>query len=325
LQKLYADIDPDNDPEVETYTFEQAKADLAKIKTIKPPPPAPKKVNVTKPAGWPFDKAGAVKMQGSNGSMTVNTPGGNIVMRKIPAGSFVMGSATGHNDEIPCVVKIAKPFYMAEMEVRNALYKKFDPKHDSGWIDTLGKDHGNGGIHAVHDKFPVIRVSWDEANAFCKWLSDKTGKKFRLPTEAEWEWAARAGSENDFYWGGCNDDFGKFANLSDSSMKRFDKISTFNYMLRVDKVNDGSQIQTEPKKYQPNAFGLHDMIGNVAEWTSSDYRPYPYKDAPPTKGSEKVSRGGSWRDLPRWARVSRRVPYQPYQRVYNVGIRLVME
>jgi formylglycine-generating enzyme required for sulfatase activity len=117
------------------------------------------------------------------------------------------------------------------------------------------------------------------------------------------------------FYGKTDADFSKHANLADATIKRFDKISTYNYLLRVDSANDGAQVQTSVGKYQPNAFGLCDMIGNVAEWTSSSYG----------STGQKVSRGGSWRDLPRWVPAGRRVPYQPYQRVYNVGIRVVMD
>lgn len=84
---------------------------------------------------------------------------------------------------------------------------------------------------------------------------------------------------------------------------------------------------SKPLKIEPNAFGLKDMIGNVAEWTSSDYKPYPYTEKAESKSRKerKVSRGGSWRDLPRWATSSYRTPYQPYQKVFNVGIRPVIE
>ena len=92
--------------------------------------------------------------------------------------------------------------------------------------------------------------------------------------------------------------------------------------------NDGMQTMSNgSSKYQANAFGLKDMIGNVAEWTSSDYAPYPYSSKAETGSATaaKVSRGGSWRQLPRWATSSFRTAYKPHQKVYNVGIRLVIE
>ncbi len=117
------------------------------------------------------------------------------------------------------------------------------------------------------------------------------------------------------YYGKTDADFSKHANLSDSTISKFSKISTYNYLLRVSSVTDGALVQTSVWKKLPNAFGLCDMIGNVAEWTSSSYGTTDHK----------VTRGGSWRDLPRWVPAGRRVPYQRHQRVYNVGIRLVIE
>ena len=171
----------------------------------------------------------------------------------------------------------------------------------------------------------------------CKWLSEKTGKKVSLPTEAQWEYTARAGTDTAFYFGDVKSDFGKFANLADKSIGKFDHIRTHNNRIRTNDVDDGQQIMgvyggrgtrhSAVLEYQPNAFGLKNMIGNVAEWTSSDYKPYPYGVKAETGSPEtrKVVRGGAWSDLPRWATASFRVPYQPYQKVFNVGIRLVIE
>jgi len=322
-QKLYANID--EDPETDGYTIDQAIADRRGRKPVMPPKEANRPAAATL-AGWPFDAATAKQKQAAAGkdSVTVATPGGAITLRRIPAGRFVMGSPAGQGDETPHVATIVKPFWMADAEVTNALYNAFDATHDSGYMDRHGKDNGSGGVSATGPHMPVIRVSFNEARAFCKWLSAKTGKRFRLPTEVEWEWAARAGTATPFYFGPADADFSKHANLADTSLKKLDKISTYNYILRNDARNDGALTQTDVKKYAPNAFGLHDMIGNVAEWTSSDYTLYgakPHASVP----MRKVTRGGGWRDIARWALVHRRVPYQGHQRVYNVGIRLVME
>jgi len=305
LQKLYAGIEEDY--EADGYTFAQAAKDRTGRKAVIPAslkaPAAPKA-----PSGWPFRaKAG--------NSVQIDTPGGKITMVRIPAGKFIMGTPGGPIDETPRIAEVSKPFWMARTEVTNRAYKAFDPSHESGFMDTLGKDQKSPGINANGADWPVIRVSYKQAEAFCKWLSTKTGRKFRLPTETEWEFAARAGTDTPMYYGGTDADFSKHANLSDATMDRFSKISTYNYMLRVDSVNDGAIVQTSVGKHQPNGFGLCDMIGNVAEWTSSSYG----------KTSDKVTRGGSWRDIPRWVPVGRRTPYQTHQRVYNVGIRLVMD
>ncbi|MBT3200980.1 MAG: SUMF1/EgtB/PvdO family nonheme iron enzyme [Phycisphaerales bacterium] len=305
LQKEYANIDEDY--EDDGYTFAQAAKDRAARKPVMPPKAAATKA-VKAPSGWPF-------VAKTGPAMEIATPGGKLAMQRIPAGKFVMGTPGGPSDEAPRVAEITKPFWMARTELTNAMYLAFAPKHDSGFIDLHGKDQKNRGINAKGADWPVIRVSQQDAVAFCKWLSEKTGKKFRLPTEAEWEFAARAGADTPMFYGKTDADFSKHANLADATIKRFDKISTYNYLLRVDSANDGAQVQTSVGKYQPNAFGLCDMIGNVAEWTSSSYG----------STGQKVSRGGSWRDLPRWVPAGRRVPYQPYQRVYNVGIRVVMD
>ncbi len=300
LQKQYANITVDY--ESDQYPLNRAKAELAKIKPV-----TPKAISVQKSlkvAGWPTK----VK-QGTRKEVSIG--GKKVAFRQIPTGKFVMGSTKYGTAK---TASITSSFWMAEKEVTNELFLMFKKDHDSGFIDEHGKDHTRPGIECKTPSLPVIRVSWLEATAFTKWLSKKTGKKFRLPTEKEWEYAARAGSDKPFFWGNEKSDFSKYANFADKNIDKFDARQTFNFILREDKFNDGAQIQTTPGKYQPNNFGLYDMFGNVAEFTSTS-----------TKDGRVVTKGGSWYDLPHWVDAGNNVKYEKFQRVYNVGIRLIME
>ncbi len=320
---LYQVANMDSTLEAEAYDFEKAKADLDKIRFEQPTKKRKPRARTPKLEGWPLTNVKQEKVQ-------VDMPGGSLTFLRIPAGSFVMGDAKGYQDETPHVVTIEKPFLMADIEVPLRNFLAWKPDHYNGYIDELGKDHTTPGIDLMKNEwFPAVRVSWEEAQAYCQWLCEKTGKKFRLPTEAEWEWAARGGTATPFYWGKENDNFGPYANLADASLDRIpNQRQTLNYYLRDMRYNDGQQVLGVVGMHKPNAFGLKDMIGNAAEWTQSAYVPYPYaNDArnTPAKDAEIVSRGGSWDLLPRHSRVSIRVPYPQWQRVANVGIRLVVE
>ncbi|MCF0233703.1 MAG: SUMF1/EgtB/PvdO family nonheme iron enzyme, partial [Thermoguttaceae bacterium] len=202
-----------------------------------------------------------------------------------------------------------------------------DASHDSRFIDQQWKDHVLPGYPANLPKQPVIRISWDEANAFCDWLSEKTGKKFRLPTEYEWEWAARAGAATPMWYGELDANFAEYENLADDKTKDF-VVQGVNpqpianppewraFIPRANGVNDGAMIATSVGSYKPNPWGLYDMLGNVSEWTASTY------DA---DAGTKVARGGSWRDRPKWARCGVRREYESWQKVHNVGFRVVCE
>jgi formylglycine-generating enzyme required for sulfatase activity len=216
---------------------------------------------------------------------------------------------------------------MATTEVTLEQFRQFDPKHRNGYYDRHYKDQVNPGYLMDNPKFPVIRVSWDQAMEFCRWLSAKTGKRVTLPTEQQWEWAARAGTATPFFYGDLNTDFSKFANLADKEITKLavkgvnpqpfanpDKY--WDFELKDARFNDGTLHLAEVAHYQPNAFGLHDMIGNVCEWTNSDYV---------TRPGRKVIRGGSWSDRPKDARVSWRWGYPNWQRPFNVGFRVIIE
>lgn len=264
-----------------------------------------------------------------------------ITMVKIPKGKFVMGSTKGSEDEYPqAVVEITKPFWISTKEITNAQFHQFNPKHDSKSIDQQWKDHVYAGYPAYKPEMPVIRVSWQESIEFCEWLSKKSGQKIMLPTESQWEWAARAGSDQPFFFGTTG--FENYANLADESISLL-AISGINptpvhksrrtplndFVPRDMSFNDKRLTPDGTGQYKPNAWGVYDMIGNVAEWTRSSYKAYPYNgedgrnDLSPK--DDKVVRGGSWRDRPKRATSSHRIPYASYQKVFNVGFRIILE
>jgi formylglycine-generating enzyme required for sulfatase activity len=188
-------------------------------------------------------------------------------------------------------------------------------------------------------QLPVIRVSWQQAMAFCQWLTTRSGKKVLLPSEAQWEWACRAGTSTPMFYGDLDTDFSRYANLADASLSKLavsgvdpqpihnpDKF--WDFVPKEPRFNDGSLHLAETGHYEPNAWGLQDMLGNVAEWTLDDNGPYPSEvKSQPTEirsSGVKVVRGGSWADRPKESRASTRLDYPAWQRVYNVGFRVVV-
>jgi formylglycine-generating enzyme required for sulfatase activity len=260
---------------------------------------------------------------------------------KIPAGRFVMGSIAGSLDESPqAVVEMENPFWMSTTEITNAQFREFKPDHDSRFIDQQWKDHIYAGYPADKPEMPAVRVTWNEAQAFTEWLGNEFGGKANLPTEAQWEWAARAGSDQPFFFG--TTDFERYANLADENIallavKGVDpqpvpvaqRTPLNDYVPRDPSFDDGRLTPEGTAQYNANSWGLFDMHGNVAEWTRSSYRSYPYVDDDGRNdlgtAERKVARGGSWRDRPKTATASYRLPYLPFQRVYNVGFRIVIE
>jgi len=218
----------------------------------------------------------------------------------IPAGSFRMGDIQGggDSDEKPVYsVFITQRFAMGRYEVTFAEYDKFaeatgrEKPSDRGW--------GRGNR-------PVINVSWDDAVAYAEWLSVQTGKEYRLPTEAEWEYAARAGTETKYWWG--NDIGENKANCDNHHCG-----DRFNYTAPV-----GS--------FAPNPFGIYDTAGNVWEWTCSPYtdRYNGQEQLCVNSASLLVLRGGSWNFDAREARAAGRYWWQPTERRRYGGFRLAM-
>ena len=237
---------------------------------------------------------------------------------------------------------------MSTCEITNEQYHCFDPQHKSGVYTKRFASNDGPGLSLEDPRMPVVRISWDQAQTFCRWLSQKTGLSFQLPTEAQWEYACRAGTRTALNYGDRDADFSRHANTADASL-RVAPVATggvdsninlhkgngifesaiFGSVVPCDARFDDRHIVTaHVGSFQPNAWGLYDMHGNVYEWTRSSYRPYPYNpqdgrnqvDTP----SEKTVRGGSWCDRPTRCRSAFRLSYPHWQRVFNVGFRVVV-
>ncbi len=323
------------------------------IESDPPEPVIPDPVDLPEPDGlkaekFPFSPQKAEEMQQEAGAETEKVielaPGFELRLRLIPAGTFIMGDQEGYPDERErALVTIEEPFWMGETEITNRQYSHFDPEHDTGYHDRHGKDQTTPGFIANHADQPVSRVSWLEAMEFCEWLSEETGLDVTLPTEAQWEWAARAGAETRFFFGDKESDFSDYANLADkarsfmrveydgtgSLQRRYQYDLPHPFPLHDDSYDDGSVVTNYVGEYDPNPWGLYDIIGNVSEWTRSSYSPYPYDKADGRNefdaGERKVARGGSWYERPKDAGAAIRFPYYPFQKVFNVGFRIILE
>jgi formylglycine-generating enzyme required for sulfatase activity len=251
----------------------------------------------------------------------------------ISGGSFTMGSSSGQSDETPHTVSVGS-FSMMKHEVTVAQFKQFidDTGYQtdadkrtggygsyiwdgSSWVkkDGVNWKCGVSGSLRPQSEYnhPVIHVSWNDAMAYAQWLSRKTGKTWRLPTEAEWEFAARGGTStslsNPTTYAGSNS---------------IDEVAWYS-------SNSGSKTQPVGQK-KPNGFGLYDMSGNVWEWCADWYSSDYYKSSPssnplgPSSGSNRVLRGGGWSGNAGLCRVSYRYYYDPEIRSDNYGFRLVL-
>ena len=226
---------------------------------------------------------------------------------RVPAGEFLMGSTLAVDreaakGELPQHRVYLDEFCIGRYPVTNAQYAAFvrSAKHEapSYWDQE--------GLPAGRSDHPVVQVSWRDARAFCAWLSQATGRSFRLPTEAEWEKAARGTNGRTYPWG-----------------DRWPEAELCNYEMLVGHT---TPVGAYPGNVSP--YGALDMAGNVGEWTSSLYRPYPYRadDGREDLTAEgvRVVRGGAY-DLTRWnARCACRLRYAPDRRDNHDGFRVVV-
>ena len=332
MDRLYAglDVDPEHiGPEADLGA--PVLAPGAPTEAPAPTPECP---------GWPFDadtaRARQTALEGDAVTLDLGD-GVAIALVPIPAGAFIMGGPA--SDARPAtVVPVDRPFWMSAHEITNRQYGQFDPAHDSRLEhgDFLQFDETERGYPLNGPDQPVARVSWREAMAFCDWLSQKSGRRITLPTEAQWEYACRAGADTDLWYGDLHDDFAAVANLADLSLHRVD---TFGWGLpsgaippwrpAATAVDDGFRVSAPVGAYAPNPWGLYDMHGNVAEWTRSLYHPYPWNGDDGRNDREgegpRVVRGGSWYDLPGESASGARLAYAPHKKVFNVGFRVLWD
>ena len=285
MRKRYAGINDD-------FEADCPPASLGKPVAPAPAPAVAAPLKVACP-GWPFGPDEAQRRQRGdlrqNVSCTVKLADGvTLELVRIPAGALVMGQADGCDDERPLArQEVAQAFWMGRFEITNEQFAMFDPAHDSGieYGDYIQFSPGERGWSLSRPRQPVVRVSWHQAMAFCRWLSQRTHLPLTLPTELQWEYACRAGSGGPLAYGGLDSDFSNDANLADASLAAIDP---FGWSGRTQvlpawrpadvRFNDGRRVSAGVGDYLPNAWGLHDMHGNAAEWTRSAYRPYPYRD-----------------------------------------------
>src|SRR5579885_80720 len=239
-------------------------------------------------------------------SVVISSSGaGDIEMVDIPGGSFQMGCSPGDNecgkDEYPRHAVKIKPFRMSRCPVTFALWDACVISRGCGLYSPSDAGWGRGNR-------PVINVSWDDAQLFIDWMNRETGRHFRLPSEAEWEYAARAGTTTRYYWG---DNIGRNHADCDGCGSRWDN------------------KQTAPvNAFRPNAFGLFGMLGNVKQWTedcwNSNYNEAPDDGSALTTGDcdRRVARSGPWSLTPDYLRASFRSGVLRLFRTFTLGFRL---
>ena len=229
--------------------------------------------------------------------------GGGVMLKlkRIEAGSFMMGGKEEYLGEKPIhQVSISEPFYLGIYLITQAQYEAVtgeNPSDFSGEPDSPQR--------------PVENVSWEEAKLFCQKLSQKTGKRFGLPSEAQWEYACRAGSTSEYCFGDAEGELELYAN--------YEKTPIY-----------GDESTSPVGLFKPNAWGLHDMHGNVWEWCEdkwhSNYEGAPTDGSPWLGGgdSNRVYRGGSWHSYASFCRSASRSNSSPGFRYNNLGFRLLM-
>ncbi|HEX2649816.1 MAG TPA: formylglycine-generating enzyme family protein [Burkholderiales bacterium] len=268
----------------------------------------------------------------------------------LPAGSFTMGSPVSEagrgQDEGPQrQVSIAQPFALGRSEVTVAEFRRFT--EESGYRTEAERDTRAQGCSgfvyadpaagipappaftswrgpgvAQAESHPVLCVSWNDARSYAQWLSRKTGKRYRLPTEAEWEYAARAGTASSRYWGDDPAQACRYANVADQS-----RLQTWGFGQKHE-CTDGHYFTAPAGGHAPNRFGLYDVIGNVWEWTedcwNASYAGAPVDGSAWLAGdcAQRVERGGSWSTVPRFARSAARYKNAADYRDNLTGFRL---
>lgn len=265
---------------------------------------------------------------------------------------FKFGNKTWLASELPQHrVRIARPYYLGAYEVTKGQFRTFA---DATHYKSEAEKDGLGGAgfdpqkelqpdgKALHqsprfnwrnwgvedgENFPVVNMTWNDATAFCDWLSLRDGKKYRLPTEAEWEYACRAGTTGRFYNGNDTEALTRIGNVADLSLAQKLHYKTL-------QSSDGWAFTSPVGQFKPNNFGLYDMIGNAFEWCRDFYEPNWYDQSPivnpagpsePAESPLHAFRGGGWEADAVYCRCAARYLAKPTLRDGSAGFRVLCE
>ena len=240
-------------------------------------------------------------------------------------------------------MRITRPFYLGSYHVTRGQFRQFvkdtgyktdadkgktrgaygwDPDKEDFGVFNAKYSWRNAGFEQT-DEHPVVNVSWNDAVAFCKWLSRKEGKTYRLPTEAEWEYACRAGTTTRYCSGDDPETLAKVGNVADATLKA--RFPDWNLTM---KASDSYVFTAPVGQFEPNAIGVHDMHGNAMEWCADwygkDYYGKSRADDPngPDTGYLRALRGGSWDLWPFRCRSACRGGRPPDYRANDLGFRV---
>ncbi|RLS39123.1 MAG: formylglycine-generating enzyme family protein [Planctomycetota bacterium] len=291
-----------------------------------------------------------------------NSIGSTLIL--IPSSEFQMGShesmeetaafairmghkgaqAENYRDEHPQhLVQLTRPYFLGKHEVTRGEFRKFveltgyQTEAEADGLGGLGYSATTQSVEQKPeytwrnpgweqtDKHPVLNVSWNDAVEFCKWLSQHEGHTYQLPTEAQWEFACRAGTTGRLVTGDVPADLAGSANVGDESYHRTPGFTQYTGYFPFD---DGTRFTAEVGSYRENPFGLCDMHGNVWEWCRDWYSESYYANSPrenpagPLTGTYHIYRGGGWLNDPVGCRTTRRGGPSPSKRCNRLGFRL---
>ncbi len=323
------------------------------IKTSAAPAPVPAAPVAVAPAPAPAPVPAPAKAAGDwTGKHAAGTPksleiaGATYNFRYCPPGTFQMGSPATEVGrearETQRRVTLTKGFWIMETETTVGMWRSFvkATNYKMGSDVGLGYDLATGkyGPNSSYtwenpgfeqggeqaDARPVTQVDWNGAVAFCEWLAKETGLPVRLPTEAEWEYACRAGTTTAYFFGNAPEDLTEYGNVADKSAK-----TKFPHWGWATSNDDGYAFTAPVKSFKPNAWGLYDMHGNVWEWCLDYYAEEPdatslVDPTGPTAGARRVLRGGSWTGAPRRCRAAYSASDAPTLRNGGNGFRVVI-
>ena len=258
--------------------------------------------------------------------------GVSIRFVKIPTGRY--RNAYGVEIQIP------RSFWISEDEITNEQYRRVFPQHDSKLErgEFMQFTEQERGYPLNKPKQPVVRISQEEATSFCKLVGERCKCVVRLPTGNEWEWAGRAGKATPLWYGGVDVDFSKLANLADKTFRRQDRFRAAVPGMAVppwrpadERFDDKYRVTAPVDAFAANAWGLRNVQGNVWEWTadrrpaSPTAQPVTIPKTEPDKELYAVARGGSFWTRPKEATFATTVLYRTWQRVHDVGFRILVE